>query len=50
MKKEGPRKRTSSKKEDDPMRDQSLDQEEDFPRGGGHGIAPVELKRIRQVC
>lgn len=28
----------------------AVEEEEDFPRGGGSGLAPVELKRIREVC
>lgn len=28
----------------------AVEEEENFPRGGGSGIAPVELKRIREVC
>lgn len=28
---------------------QAVEEEENFPRGGGSGIAPVELKRIREV-
>jgi len=37
------------KKEDSTEEKVHVHVEEDFPRGGGSGLAPVELKRIQKV-
>ena len=37
------------KKEESTEENVHVHVEEDFPRGGGSGLAPVELKRIQKV-